>query len=284
MRATRGISALLVVALLSSCSSPWSSSPAAEEGLRLARQLHELPIDGFTFAAVDEPDMGFSYNNPNSGFMATPKSGQLTATECQAVVAWIKANLSAIKIALQYSTGAPGQEIAACLTAAYGLLKNSSPGLTYTGIYEGRFVYVVYEGASNGQFGIVVSGAESTDIMPYDAGNSTLAANVQKLLNALAAYRAEQKISSFTEKQFSMFWQKYQKETGTTAKVGWSADSDGFVRSVQIENLSGLLPFNLWIDPVNEELVGPDPGSPYLFVLGAAAGPKSFGFGWDAQS
>ena len=241
-------------------------------------------MSGFTFAAVEEPDMGFSYSNPNSGFMATPASGELTATECTSVVDWMKTNLSAIKIGLQYSTGAPGQEMFACLTAAYGLLKNSSPGLIYTGVLEGRFVYVVYEGATNGQFSVVVSGAESTDVMPYDAGNSALAANTQKLLDAIAAFRAERKLSSFTDTQFADFWQQYQADTGTPAKVTWTPDAEGFVRSIRIENLSGLLPFNVWIDPVNEELLGADPGAPYLFVLGEETGPKSFGFGWSEEA
>lgn len=267
----------LIASALTSCG---SGNPGADAALEVAKRLHEVPMAGFTYSEVMGPDVGIDYSNPSSSFTATPASGQLTEADCAAVVDWVSRNLKDVLTGLQYSTASRGQELLACKTAMYGLMKNATPGLFYLG-YVGRTpVYVSFEGSTIGQFTVSVEG-DMEYFDPEGPGNEDLAKGIQQLLNALAAFRAEQQLTDFSPAQFDGFWSGYQASTGTKTTITYEPDSDGKVRRVTIEEEGGfLLPLCMSIAPFNTDLLGADPGPDYLFVLGDSfEGDSSFGFG-----
>lgn len=257
-----GISVTLLA--ISGCALDSGPSQTGTLSSSIAEELHSIPLPSFTFADIHEPDSAFDQafqsGRTDSFFLATP-DGQLTRVEqCDAVIAWAKANLENLTTLAQYnaSTAEPGTASQACVL----LPNNSFPGFRLAGTYKNVLIQISPEGNS---FLINIDGAGAT-LADVGAESDPNIAATSALLSAISEARGSE-ARYLMDSEMQAVWENFTIPVEKMT-ADWPVADDGTVRQIHLTfGNNGILPFCMDIGPWNPESAGADHGENYLVLL-----------------
>ena len=260
LRLCVGISFILIT--ISGCALAGGPSESSKLSNSIAKDLHAIPLRGFTFSEIQEPESNeFQIGaRTDASFIATP-AVQLTQVEqCDAVIAWANANLENLTTFAQYNASATG--LGTAMQACQFLPKNSFPGFALAGIYKQVLIQILPQGNS---FVINIDsyGATLADVA---ADTDPNIAATSLLLRAISEARSGE-VRYLTGSEMQAVWENF-KIPVKKMTADWTVANDGTVRRIYLAfGNTGLLPFCMDIGPWNAENAGADPGANYLVLL-----------------